>query len=39
MAWMEGREYYHSLPVVFHIFGGQAPVGQSLLLSNVSSYC
>jgi len=37
MTWMEGREYYRSLLVVFHIFGGQAPVGQFLLLSNVSS--
>jgi len=39
MAWMEGREYYRSFLVVFHIFGGQAPVGRFLLLSNVSSYC
>ena len=39
MAWMEGRQYYRSLLVVFHISGGQVPVGQFLLLSNVSSYC
>jgi len=36
---MEGREYYRGLLVVFHIFGVQAPVGQFLLLPNVSSYC
>jgi hypothetical protein len=38
MAWMEGREYYRGLLVVFHIFGGQVTVGRFLLLSNVSSY-